>query len=395
MPDVDEADEARHRSASAQAPEDRPLPHREDMERAVRIMSYLNFTKDFGITYVRGSGLDLNVFVDASYADNEVDRRSTTGLAVTEGLFVHGVLSFIAPETSGAKMKVLEDNKGALALIENPFSSARSKHIDVRFHFIRELFKPGKIAVPTGEQQADMLTKGKYSEAEPLFKQTQAIYEKVLGPEHPHVAQSLNNPAVFLEDQAAIASAGQVGWARPGLVGPCCERHGRCGGICVFHRAATKSCVVVREGDTAGGESSSRPDVDGALVRAVEVPAEGAGRGSRGEYLLLPSRLLYRFVPIKRACRRGHAEAVEFCRLHPSSMEGTQDREMAWRYTTPMSAGAGLETRPERECPRVVPASTAVAVAAFYQEREGGSEHQGAWGTACTLHHQLAGPGNT
>ncbi|CAB1101563.1 unnamed protein product [Ectocarpus sp. CCAP 1310/34] len=90
----------------------------------VRIMSYLNFTKDFGITYVRGSGLDLSVFVDASYADNEVDRRSTTGLAgVKEALFVRGVLSFIAPETSGAKIKVLEDNKGALALIENPFSS--------------------------------------------------------------------------------------------------------------------------------------------------------------------------------------------------------------------------------------------------------------------------------
>ncbi|CAB1099174.1 unnamed protein product [Ectocarpus sp. CCAP 1310/34] len=161
----------------------------------VRIMSYLNFTKDFGITYVRGSGQDQSVFVDASYADNEVDRRSTTGLAVTvggtvvcastkaqrvsaqstseaeymaagegvrEALFVRGVLSFIAPETSEAKIKVLEDNKGALALIENPFSSARSKHIDVRFHYIRELFKSGKITaeyVPTGEQHADMLTK--------------------------------------------------------------------------------------------------------------------------------------------------------------------------------------------------------------------------------------------
>ncbi|CAB1106900.1 unnamed protein product [Ectocarpus sp. CCAP 1310/34] len=129
----------------------------------VRIMSYLNFTKDFGITYVRGSGLDLSVFVDASYADNEVDRRSTTGLAgVKDALFVHGVLSFIAPEASGAKIKVLEDNKGALALIENSFSSARSKDIDVRFHFIRELFKSGKITaeyVPTGEQHDDMLTK--------------------------------------------------------------------------------------------------------------------------------------------------------------------------------------------------------------------------------------------
>ncbi|CAB1106624.1 unnamed protein product [Ectocarpus sp. CCAP 1310/34] len=161
----------------------------------VRIMSYLNETKDLGITYVRGSGLDLDVFVDSSYADSTVDRRSTTGLAVTvggtvvcafmktqpvtaqstteaeyvaagegvkEALFVRGVLSFIAPETSGATIRVREDNEGALALVQNPFSSARSKHIDVRFHFIRELFKVGKITadyVSTEEQHADMLTK--------------------------------------------------------------------------------------------------------------------------------------------------------------------------------------------------------------------------------------------
>ena len=77
-------------------------------------------------------------------------------------MYVRSVLSFAAPETCGAKIRVLEDNKGALAPIENPFSSARSKHIDVRFHFIRELFKLGKITaeyVPTGEQHADMLTK--------------------------------------------------------------------------------------------------------------------------------------------------------------------------------------------------------------------------------------------
>ena len=33
---------------------------------------------------------------------------------------VHAVLSFIAPETSGASIKVLVDNQGAKALIENP-----------------------------------------------------------------------------------------------------------------------------------------------------------------------------------------------------------------------------------------------------------------------------------
>ena len=46
---------------------------------------------------------------------------------------MRAVLTFIAPETCGASIKDLEDNQGAKALIENPLSSARSKHhIDVR-----------------------------------------------------------------------------------------------------------------------------------------------------------------------------------------------------------------------------------------------------------------------
>ena len=75
---------------------------------------------------------------------------------------MRAVLSFIAPETCGASIKVLEDNQEAKALIENPLSSARSKHVDVRFHFIRELFKARKISVryvASAEQPADVLTK--------------------------------------------------------------------------------------------------------------------------------------------------------------------------------------------------------------------------------------------
>ncbi|CAN0512516.1 unnamed protein product, partial [Laminaria digitata] len=34
---------------------------------------------------------------------------------------------------------------------------------------------------------------GKYAEANPLYERSQAIREKILGPEHPEVAQSLNN----------------------------------------------------------------------------------------------------------------------------------------------------------------------------------------------------------
>ena len=44
-----------------------------------------------------------------------------------------------------------------------PLSSARTKHIDVRFHFIRELTRRSKTIsveyVPTKEQRADILTK--------------------------------------------------------------------------------------------------------------------------------------------------------------------------------------------------------------------------------------------
>ena len=39
---------------------------------------------------------------------------------------------------------------------------------------------------------------GKYTEAEPLYERSLAILEKALGPEHPQVAQSLDNYAALL-----------------------------------------------------------------------------------------------------------------------------------------------------------------------------------------------------
>ena len=140
----------------------------------MKILSSLNGTKSLGITYVRGSSLSLNAYADADGASKDNDKRSVSGIVVTlrgtvashasktqrvvslstseaeyiaaeEGvkgaLFVRAVLSFIAPETCGASIKVLEDNQGTKAMIENPPSSARSKHIDVRFHFIRDPLK--------------------------------------------------------------------------------------------------------------------------------------------------------------------------------------------------------------------------------------------------------------
>jgi hypothetical protein len=38
---------------------------------------------------------------------------------------------------------------------------------------------------------------GRHADAEPLYKRALAIEEKALGPDHPHVAVSLNNLAVL------------------------------------------------------------------------------------------------------------------------------------------------------------------------------------------------------
>jgi hypothetical protein len=54
------------------------------------------------------------------------------------------------------------DNKSALALIKNPVFHERSKHIQIRFHFIRESSESGEIRpdfISTGNQLADILTK--------------------------------------------------------------------------------------------------------------------------------------------------------------------------------------------------------------------------------------------
>src|SRR5271163_3702934 len=57
---------------------------------------------------------------------------------------------------------LFEDNQSAIALTKNPIHHARSKHIDIQHHFIREKIKSNKIEVsymPTDDMIADALTK--------------------------------------------------------------------------------------------------------------------------------------------------------------------------------------------------------------------------------------------
>ena len=138
---------------------------------------------------------DLETYVDAGSAHKAEDRRSVSDVAVCcggtlvswfsrtqkcvtlsttvadyvamadgvkEALYVRGVLSFLMPGLKPMSISVYEDNKGVIYSARNPLSSSNSKHIDVRYHFLRELAASGDISVQylrTEVQQADILTK--------------------------------------------------------------------------------------------------------------------------------------------------------------------------------------------------------------------------------------------
>jgi len=63
-------------------------------------------------------------------------------------------------EAGAATLKI--DNQSAIALSRNPIFQDRSKHIDVRYHFIRECVDDGRVKIEftgTEEQLADIATK--------------------------------------------------------------------------------------------------------------------------------------------------------------------------------------------------------------------------------------------
>ena len=55
------------------------------------------------------------------------------------------------------------DNQGAISLAKNPTHHAKTKHVDVQLHFIRNHVEKGTIKVeycPTEDMLADIMTKG-------------------------------------------------------------------------------------------------------------------------------------------------------------------------------------------------------------------------------------------
>jgi hypothetical protein len=60
------------------------------------------------------------------------------------------------------QVQIFGDNQASLAIASDPMSHRRTKHIDVRYHYVRQLIAFGKMRVdyvPTADMLADVLTK--------------------------------------------------------------------------------------------------------------------------------------------------------------------------------------------------------------------------------------------
>lgn len=83
------------------------------------------------------------------------------GSATQEAIWLCQLLSDLKVNVE-QPTEIFEDNQGSIAMAKNPVGHKRTKHIDIRLHFIREAVKAGTIRLsycPTNEMVADIFTK--------------------------------------------------------------------------------------------------------------------------------------------------------------------------------------------------------------------------------------------
>ena len=82
--------------------------------------------------------------------------------ATKEAIHLKGFLEELGVRRDSSVV-IFNDNQGAQKLAKNPIFHARTKHIDIRHHFVREALEYGLVQLEylcTGKMTADVLTKG-------------------------------------------------------------------------------------------------------------------------------------------------------------------------------------------------------------------------------------------
>ena len=168
-------------------------PRRVHWTAAKRILRYIRGTVEYGLVYECRGSVELAGFTDVDWARCVEDRKSTSSCFSTGSGVVSWfnrkqksvALSSAKVEYMAASMAACEgmwlrkslsglfeceleatifhcDNQSGIMLSENPVFHDRSKHIDIRYHFLRDCVHRGTIQleyIQKDEQLADIFTK--------------------------------------------------------------------------------------------------------------------------------------------------------------------------------------------------------------------------------------------
>ncbi|GJY44141.1 putative ribonuclease H-like domain-containing protein [Tanacetum coccineum] len=167
---------------------------RPDIMYAVkRIFKYLKGKPNLGLWYPRESPFDLEAFSDSDYGGSNLDRKSTTGgcqflgqrliswqckkqtivaTSTTEAEYVAaanccGQVLWVQNQLldygfNFMNTKIHIDNESTICIVKNPVYHSKTKHIEIRHHFIRDCYEKKLISVEkihTDLNVADLLTK--------------------------------------------------------------------------------------------------------------------------------------------------------------------------------------------------------------------------------------------
>nr|GEU74218.1 retrovirus-related Pol polyprotein from transposon TNT 1-94 [Tanacetum cinerariifolium] len=168
-------------------------PNEHHVSAVKRIFRYLKWTINLGLWYPKDSGFDLTAYSDVDHAGCHLDRKSTfssvqflgdklvcwsskkqncVSISTAESEYVAvssccaKVLWMHTQLTDYGffyeKVSIYCDSKSAIAISCNPVQHTRTKHIDVRYHFIKDHVEKGTIElyfVGTEYQLADLFMK--------------------------------------------------------------------------------------------------------------------------------------------------------------------------------------------------------------------------------------------
>lgn len=158
-----------------------------------RIIRCLKQTRNLSLTYSKFEGnKSIVAYSDADWASNTHDRKSVSGCVIlsygnpvtwfsrkqscvslssteaeyiaaaataSELLSIKGIVEDLDANFTENSV-LLVDNQGAIELTKSYENSKRSKHIDIRYHFLKDLVVKDKINyVSTNDNFADILTK--------------------------------------------------------------------------------------------------------------------------------------------------------------------------------------------------------------------------------------------